>query len=82
MKGAASAAMNEDGGDACPPVEDVSAAGQILDLAAHGHDECLSSPEGLSIALDRRGHHLCYSSEHQVANDAKTISGTTGKSRN
>jgi hypothetical protein len=75
--------MNEDGGDACPPVEDVSAADQILDLVVHGHDECLVFPRGLvHRTRSAWASPVGYSSGHQVANDAKTISGTTGKSMN
>ncbi|WP_180604295.1 hypothetical protein [Agrobacterium vitis] len=42
---------------------------QNLDLVSHGHDDYLSSPGSLAIALDLRGH--------QVAYDAKRISGAT-----
>ena len=75
--------MDEGGGNARPPIEDVSAADQILDLVARGHDECPVFCPELSTALKRRGASpLGISSGHQVANDAKTGSGTTGKSRN
>ncbi len=65
------------------PIEDIAAAGEILDVVADRHKE-------LALACHRRGRRayfawaspVGYSSGHQVANDAKTISGTTGKSSN
>ncbi|MBW8300724.1 MAG: hypothetical protein K0M60_14075, partial [Hydrogenophaga sp.] len=70
------------GRDACPPIEDVSAADQILDLVAHDHDECpVFCPGPVHRAQASWASPLGISSGHQVANDAKTISGTTGKSR-
>jgi hypothetical protein len=40
------------------PVKDASAADQILDLVAHGHDEYLSSPERSAAVRSAPGHHL------------------------
>lgn len=56
---------------------------QILDLVAHGYDECpVFCPGPVHRAQASWASPLGISSGHQVANDAKTISGTTGKSRN
>ena len=80
-KPAASSAPRKREGHPCPPVED-AAANKILDVVAHCHGRIDLAPH----RRDRRANvagasPLGYSSGHQVANDAKTGSGTTGKSR-
>jgi hypothetical protein len=71
--------VNEGCWNAWPPVEDVSPAEEIFDPVADCHDEDTPNQARRS---PRTYFGLGITFGHQVANDAKTGSGTTEKLRN